>query len=289
VPSGKHAVDPCGHQGEDPAPSRLAPVNSGHAVAIDYPVNVGTASAGSRCVPAEVPVSIEFNGIGYGVMMATPADLEDFATGFALTEGVADLDDILSIDVHAVAGGAAIRITLSPEKLEPVLARARIRVSESSCGLCGMENIEQVLRPLRQVTSRIATSRRAIHAALAALPGHQPLSAATGAVHAAAFCAPDGQILRVLEDVGRHNALDKLVGALARSGEPITKGFLLLTSRCSYELVEKAARMDCPLLVTISAPTTLAVDRAKAAGLGLVALARRDSMLVLNDPWGAIA
>lgn len=240
-------------------------------------------------MPLETPVALEYNGIGYGVMMASPADLEDFALGFTLTEGLATPDEVLGIDVHAVSGGIVVRVTLAQSRLEPVLGRARLRVSESSCGLCGMDNIEQVLRPLPQVAARIATSREAIHRALAALPDHQPLSAATGAVHAAAFCLPDGTICEVREDVGRHNALDKLIGAVARSGQDVANGFFLLTSRCSYELVEKTVQVGCPLLVTISAPTSLAVERAKEAGLALVALARRDSMLAMNDPCQAIA
>lgn len=252
----------------------------------DYPVDGGRAT---RHVAAEVPIALEFNGIGYAVMMGSPADIADFATGFALTEGIAAPGEIDAIDIHPVEGGLIVRVTLPSERLEPVLERARRRVAESSCGLCGIENIETVLRPLQPVSARIATSRAAIHRALEALPAHQPLSAATGAVHAAAFCTPEGEILFAREDVGRHNALDKLIGAVLRGGGDLAAGFCLLTSRCSYELVEKTARAGCPLLVTISAPTGLAVERARAAGLGLVALARRDSMLVLSDPWGGIA
>jgi FdhD protein len=255
-----------------------------HRIAFD-----GADSDALRRVPIEMPVAIEYNGIGYAVMMATPADLEDFAVGLTLSEGLAAIGDIADVDLHAIAGGWIARITLASDKLEPVLARARTRVSESSCGLCGMDSIEQVLRPLPPVTSRIATTRAAIADALAGLSAHQPLSAATGAVHAAAFCTADGAIVMAREDVGRHNALDKLLGGLARAGLSAADGFVLLTSRCSYELVEKAVRANCPLLVTISAPTSLAVERATAAGLTLAALARRDSMLVLNDPWGSIA
>jgi len=264
--------------------------NNGVSQAVARRIALDTPSTETlRPIAIEAPVAIEYNGIGYAVMMATPADLEDFATGLTLSEGLASIDAIQHIDIHPVEGGWIVRISLPQDALEPVLARARTRVSESSCGLCGMDNIEQVLRPLPPVTSRIATSRAALDAALAALPAHQPLSDATGAVHAAAFCAPDGRILLAREDVGRHNALDKLIGALARSGTSTEAGFVLLTSRCSYELVEKTVRANCPLLVTISAPTSLAVDRAQAAGLTLVALARRDSMLVLSDPHGSIS
>lgn len=242
-----------------------------------------------RRIPVEAPVAIEYNSIGYAVMMATPADLEAYAVGLTLAEGlIGRADEIEAIDVHRSEGGWIVRVTLPPARLDAVIKRARTRVSESSCGLCGIESIEQVLRPLPPVTARIATSRDAIAKALAALPAHQPLSRATGAVHAAAFCTPDGRIVAAREDVGRHNALDKLIGTLARDGIDPASGFILLSARCSYELVEKAVRSGCPMLVTISAPTTLAVERAVAAGLTLVALARADNALVLNDPWGSI-
>jgi FdhD protein len=249
-----------------------------------------------RSVPIEAPIAIEVCGIGYAVMMATPSDLRDYALGFSLAEGLADHpDDVREIDVHRIEGdgraegGWILRITLSPERAENAFARARKRVSESSCGLCGVENIGQVLRPLPPVTARIAASRDAVFRALSELRDHQPLGHATGAVHAAALCAPDGRIVRVREDVGRHNALDKLIGALAADGIAPSSGFILLSARCSYELVEKTVRAGCPMLVTISAPTSLAVERAIAAGLTLVTLARADSALVVCDAQGNIA
>ncbi len=243
----------------------------------------------TRSVPIEVPVSVEVGGIGYAVMMATPADLEDYAVGFALGERlIAAPDQIGHVDVHQVEGGWALRIWLPPERNAIALDRARKRVSEGSCGLCGIENIEEVLSPLPAVTARIATDREAIAAALAALGEHQPLGRATGAVHAAAFCSPTGHIRLVREDVGRHNALDKLIGALVRADIDPAAGFILLSARCSYELVEKTVRAGCPMLVTISAPTSLAAERARAAGLTLVALARPDSALVISDPAGMI-
>lgn len=252
---------------------------------------VGTDDADvARDVPVEAPISVEVGGIGYAVMMATPADLEDYATGFALGEGLVEsAAQIRGIDVHPIEGGVALRIWLPPERADIALERARKRVSESSCGLCGIENIEQVLRPLPAVAARISTNREAIARALAALADHQPLGRATGAAHAAAFCAPDGTILHAREDVGRHNALDKLIGALARAGVDPGGGFILLSARCSYELVEKTARAGCPMLVTISAPTSLAAERAADAGLTLVTLARPDSALIVADPHGMIA
>lgn len=254
---------------------------------------VGLATTGDadllRRVPIEAPVAIEYNGIGYAVMMATPADLRAYAVGLTLAEGVARADEIEDINVHAIEGGWIVRVTLPPARLDAVIERARTRVSESSCGLCGIESIEQVLRPLPPVTARIATSRTAIAKALGNLRAHQPLGQATGAVHAAAFCTPDGRIVTACEDVGRHNALDKLIGTLALDRIDAGSGFILLSARCSYELVEKTVRAGCPMLVTISAPTSLAVERAAAAGLTLVALAREDNALVLNDPRGSIA
>lgn len=243
-----------------------------------------------RCIATETPVSVEVGGIGYAVMMATPADLEDYAIGFALGEGLVETaDQIGRVDTHPIEAGWALRIWLPPERNAVALERARKRVSESSCGLCGIENIEEVLRPLPPVTARIATDRGGIAAALAALRDHQPLGRATGAVHAAAFCSPDGTIRLAREDVGRHNALDKLIGAMARAGIDPAAGFILLSARCSYELVEKTVRAGCPMLVTISAPTSLAATRAAAAGLTLVALARADSALIVSDPHGMIA
>jgi len=237
-----------------------------------------------RAIAVEVPIAIEICGLSYAVMMATPSDLEDYAIGFALSEGlVGRAADVSGVRAHALDnGGWVLRLDLPPEGTQKAMARARVRVTESSCGLCGVDNIAQVLRPLPQVAPGIGVRRAAISRALAALPENQPLGQATGAAHAAAFCRPDGTLALVREDVGRHNALDKLIGALARAGRDPSQGFFLLTARCSYELVEKTARAGCSMLVTISAPTTLAATRAEAAGLTLVALARPDAALVVS-------
>lgn len=247
----------------------------------------GETAAEQRQVPAEVPVAISFLGIGYAVMMATPADLEDFAFGFARAERLIDAEvDIVGIEVREEERGVLLGIELVPARHGRVLERVRHRVSESSCGLCGIENLEQALRPLPPVPAPAPIRPDAIFAALAALRGEQPLNAATGAVHAAALCDAAGRVLAVREDVGRHNAFDKLVGHCLRAGRDIGAGFVLLSARCSYELVEKAALAGVPLLVTISAPTALAVARARDAGLTLVALARPDAMLAMTDPNG---
>jgi FdhD protein len=270
-------------------------MTSSQLQAVDLAVRrFGLATPGDdaleRRVPIEAPVSIEIGGIGYAVMMATPSDLRDYSLGFALSEGLVErAGQIVGIDIHEVERGWAVRIWVPPERMEIVHERARRRVSESSCGLCGLDNIDEVLRPLPNLTARIATDRAAIARALSSLPDHQPLGRETGAVHAAAFCAPDGEIVCAREDVGRHNALDKLIGALVSSGTNPAAGFILLSARCSYELVEKTVRAGCPMLVTISAPTSLAAESAREAGLTLVALARTDSALIVCDDRGLIA
>ncbi len=240
----------------------------------------GESRAIMRSIAVEMPVAVEFNGIGYAVMMMTPADLDDFAYGFTRSERLIDAaEEIISVDSRPHADGVILRIFLIPERLDRVADRVRHRVSESSCGLCGIENLEQVVKPLTPITSETACAEGAIFMALQQLSEHQPLSKETGAVHGAALCGASGDIMLVREDVGRHNAFDKLIGAMLRGGLDWDGGFALLTARCSYELVEKAALANCPLLATISAPTSLAVARAQEAGLRLVSLARSDSLL----------
>ncbi|WP_052129711.1 formate dehydrogenase accessory sulfurtransferase FdhD [Sphingomonas sp. 35-24ZXX] len=244
------------------------------------------ARALTRAVPIEAPIAIEYNGIGYAVMMGTPIDLEDFVTGFTISEGLAHADEITQPQVTQVEGGWIVRATLPARSLPRIVERARSRVSESGCGICGIDSIAAALAPLPEVTARIAVARSAIARAFATLGDHQQLGAATGATHAAAFCAPDGEILVAREDVGRHNALDKLVGALVRDGLSPAAGFVLLSARCSQELVEKTVRAGFPMLFTISAPTSLAIDRAREAGLTLGVLARSDTVLIAHDPHG---
>ncbi len=244
----------------------------------------GTGPA-QRTLPIEAPIAIEYNGIGYAVMMATPDQLDDFVIGFSLSERIIEAaHEIEALDCHETDKGWVVRITLAQARVAPMLERVRVRVSESSCGLCGLENLEQIARPLPALTVGLDIETKALFAALAALRTHQPLHAATGGAHVAAFCDPQGHILFAREDVGRHCALDKLIGALARAGIAPRSGFFLLSSRCSYELVEKTVIAGCSLLVTISTATSLAADRAAAAGLRLIALARPDAMLDLHRP-----
>lgn len=239
----------------------------------------GHGEAIVRTLATESPVAIEVNGIGYAVMMATPADLADFALGFALAERIiATPDELIDCDLHTTDDGDIVRLTVALERAAAVADRVRRRTGDSACGLCGMDNLAAVHRPLPSVPPSRAEPP-AIFAALAAMRAHQPLNAATGAAHAAMLCAPDGTIRLAREDVGRHNAFDKLIGAMARGAFRWNGGFALLSSRCSYELVEKAALAACPMLVTVSAATSLAVARAAACGLTLVTLARSDSAL----------
>ena len=249
-------------------------------LALDQHGRDGAIAAVERPVAVEAPVAVEFNGIGYAVVMATPGDLADFAYGFSLAERLIDgAADIVEVDQHVTDRGVVLRVTLIEDRMARIVDRVRHRVSESSCGLCGIENLEQVLRPLPMVTEGSKADDAAVFRALDLLRERQPLSAATGAVHAAALCRSDGTIAMAREDVGRHSAFDKLIGAMLRDGITWDGGFALLSSRCSYELVEKAVLAGCPMLVTISAPTTLAVERARASGLALRVLARPDALL----------
>ena len=247
----------------------------------------GRIAAQQRPVPVEAPIAISVLGIGYAVMMATPADLEDFAIGFARSERLIDgAADVTGIAIGEEERGVLLGIELVAERHDRVLQRVRHRVGESSCGLCGIENLEQALRPLPTLPAPAPIGPAAIFRALETIRAHQPLNGETGAVHAAALCDAQGDVIAAREDVGRHNAFDKLVGHCLREERDMSGGFVLLTARCSYELVEKAALAGAPLLVTISAPTSLAIERARQAGLTLVALARPDSMLVMTDPHG---
>jgi len=234
----------------------------------------------ARAVACEVPVALEFNGIGYAVLMATPADILDLAYGFALAERLIDDGaDVIDADLHEAPQGMILRVQLSEACAPRIADRVRHRTTESACGLCGIENLDQALRWLPRVVARSRAEDEALFRALGGLPAHQPLNRATGSVHAAAACAADGTIRVAREDVGRHNAFDKLVGAMLRGGMEWEGGFALLSSRCSYELVEKAVLSGCPMLATISAPTSLAVERAAAADLPLRVLLRSDAVL----------
>ena len=250
---------------------------------IEFRRDGSQAPAAREWVP-ETPIALEFNGFAYAVMMATPADLEDFVTGFALAEGLAaTAAEVQNITTAEVPDGWIIRAQITGPGAAKIADRVRTRVAESSCGLCGMENLAEVARPLPAVALHAEIQPAAIFAALDALRPLQTLGRATGAAHAAALASPTGAILALREDVGRHNAMDKLVGACWRNNQTLESGFVLSTARCSYEIVEKAVRSGATTLVTISLPTSMAVQRARAAGLSLWVLARDDSVICAND------
>ena len=249
---------------------------------IEFRRDGSQAPAAREWVP-ETPIALEFNGFAYAVMMASPADLEDFVTGFALSEGLAATAvEIQNITTAEVPDGWIIRAQITGPGAAKIADRVRTRVAESSCGLCGMENLAEVARPLPAVALHAEIQPAAIFAALDALRPLQTLGRATGAAHAAALASPTGAILALREDVGRHNAMDKLVGACWRNNQALESGFVLSTARCSYEIVEKAVRSGATTLVTISLPTSMAVQRARAAGLSLWVLARDDSVICAN-------
>jgi len=255
--------------------------------------DAGPASPGvraSRDVAGEVPVSLSYNGLAHAVMMATPTELEDFAYGFTLTqEIVAHAAEIDSVELLQLPIGYLAQVSIPPERFQAVTMRRRNLVGQTGCGLCGLVELDQAVHALRPIEAAPKFSRDAIFRALAGSRDMQELNKTTGAMHAAFFVSADGEPLLVREDVGRHNALDKLIGRMAREDIDAAEGFFLLTSRCSYELVEKAVIARAPALVTISAPTSLAIARAEAAKLTLISLARPDSALVFNDPFGVFS
>lgn len=242
----------------------------------------GSTRPVERPFAPEIPVALEYNGLSYAVMMASPSDLEDFVTGFALTEGLAGtVANVTDIDLAETDKGWIARATITSLAVEQLAERVRARVAESSCGLCGIDNLDVIAKPLPPVPAHGALSTAAIFKALDGLREHQPGNRATGGMHAAAFVDEQGAIIAVREDVGRHNALDKLIGALARAGQDMAGGFILSTARCSYEIVEKSVKAGATRLVTISVPTSMAAQRARNAGLTLYALARPDEVLLV--------
>ncbi|MBO9711023.1 MAG: formate dehydrogenase accessory sulfurtransferase FdhD [Caulobacter sp.] len=236
-----------------------------------------------RAAPLEVAVGLSFDGRPHTVLMASPTDLADLAMGFTLTEGVAAAEDVLAVEVSENVLGVLADVRLRPGALQKK-ARPRTLEGRSSCGLCGVQRLADAVRPLPQVGDGVEVSHQAIQRAIDALDEAQALGRLTRATHAAAFAARDGDLVALREDVGRHNALDKLAGALAAARTDAAGGFVVVTSRCSFEMVEKAARMGCSILVAVSAPTDLAICRAEEAGVTLVALARADGHTVFTRP-----
>ncbi|MCT8267768.1 formate dehydrogenase accessory sulfurtransferase FdhD [Afifella sp. JA880] len=247
---------------------------------------LGKARPGERDLPEETAVALTYGGTTQAVMMATPADLVDFAVGFTLTEGIVDTaEEIDAVDIVELEDGIDVQIMLAEEADEKLAERRRHLAGPVGCGLCGIESLEGAVRqPPVVPASDLTLSPADIARAMGALSRAQPLHAATRAVHAAGLYAPGEGLLAVREDVGRHNALDKLVGALARRAIPATEGAIVLTSRVSVEMVQKAAAAGSPILLAVSAPTALAVRMAEAAGITLVAIVRDRDFEVFTHP-----
>jgi FdhD protein len=244
-----------------------------------------TASSITRALPEEVPVAITVNGSSQAVMMASPADLEDFAVGFALTEGIVEeASEIESVEALSLSGGIEARLWISDARAEALVARRRAMLGPVGCGLCGIDSLDQAMRPVPRVTAEARFVHGEIAGAGDALRGHQPLHDQTRAVHAAGFLLPGQGIVAAREDVGRHNALDKLIGALARAGIEAAQGALVMTSRISLDIVQKAAMAGAGVVVSVSAPTATALRLADEAGITLAAFARGDTVEVYTHP-----
>jgi len=239
----------------------------------------GGVESHSETVAEEVPVAMVYNGLSHVVMMASPTDLDDFALGFSLTEGIIESkSELTDCEIQRAGEGIEARIQISSRAFFRLKEHRRALQGRTGCGLCGVESLDQALRDLPKLNSDLHVTARAIHRALDALPALQGLNRVTHALHAAAFCMPDGEIIGVREDVGRHNALDKLIGALSKDGVDLGNGFAVITSRCSFEMAQKAISAGIPVLAAVSAPTHLAIKLAESYDLTLLALARSDSM-----------
>jgi FdhD protein len=241
--------------------------------------------SGARRVAEETPVALTYNGGTYAVMMGTPQDLRDFAVGFSLSEGIVrSPDEILSLDIVELDDGIELRMWLAPATADRIAERRRQIAGPTGCGICGIESIAEAIRPAAIVGGGRCFSASDITSAMQGLAPLQEINIETRAVHAAAFWTPSRGIVALREDVGRHNALDKLAGALARDGVAAGDGMVLLTSRVSVEMVQKTAAMGAPVMVAVSAPTALAVRMAETAGVTLVAVARSDGFEIFTRP-----
>lgn len=245
----------------------------------------GNLSRAGDCVAEEVPVAMVYNGISHAVMLASPVGLESFGLGFSLTEGIiADRRELYDIELVVRQEGIELQMTIPQQRFGALKEKRRSMAGRTGCGLCGAENLQHVVRHPRPVGTGRAFTADVLQAAFAKLAEHQTLQEMTGAVHAAAWADGDGNILHAQEDVGRHNALDKLIGALAFGRVDVGEGFAIVTSRASYEMVQKAASFGIPLLATISAPTGLAIDLAEETGLTLIGFTRVGSHVVYANP-----
>lgn len=232
-------------------------------------------------VAEEVAIALVYNGISHAVMMATPCDLEDFARGFSLTERIVGKpSEIYDIEVEPSGRGLEVRLEIAAQRMAGLQERRRSLAGRTGCGLCGVDSLEAALRDVPAVAQPRSVPRFSVERAIAALPNQQRINKASGATHAAAWASLDGTLVAVREDVGRHNALDKLAGALARSNAAAAGGFVVVTSRCSYEMVQKAAAIGASAIAAVSAPTSLAIETAEQAGIALAAFVRDDRLTV---------
>jgi FdhD protein len=237
-------------------------------------------------VAEEVPIALTYHGISHVVMLATPSDLEDLAAGFTLSEGiVGSPNEILSLEAaQHEDGNFEVRIGIAAERFANLLRRERNTSGRTGCGLCGAATFEDAIRVPQHIESKLAVTTQELHEALIEVRKHQRINSETGSVHAAAWVAPGEGIRLVREDVGRHNALDKVIGALIRSKQDFSKGWFLITSRASYEMVQKTATVGVALLAAVSAPTAFAIRLADTSGLTLVGFAREHQHVVYSHP-----
>jgi FdhD protein len=250
----------------------------------------GSFSEGARQIPEETALALTYNGGTYAVMMGTPQNLRDFAIGFSLSEGIVDSpDEIDSLDIVELDDGIELRMWLPPSRAAEINERRRHIAGPTGCGICGIDSIAEAIRPAAMVTGGRSFAPREIMVAMASIAPLQVINIETRAVHAAAFWMPGRGILALREDVGRHNALDKLAGALTQAKISASEGMVLLTSRVSVEMVQKTAAIGAPLLVAVSAPTALAVRMADAAGITLAAIARSDGFEIFTHPGRIVA
>ena len=265
---------------------------------IHHPARRMTA-AGSQAldevVAEEVAIALVYNGISHAVMMATPCDLEDLGRGFSLTERIVEKpSEIYDVEVEEVqfAGtrqGIEVRLTIASQRMARLQERRRTLAGRTGCGLCGVDSLAEAMRPAISAVSHGTLSRQVIERAMAALPERQLINRVNGATHAAGWATAEGTLVTVREDVGRHNALDKLAGALLKTGAPAPGGFVVVTSRCSYEMVHKAAALGAAAIAAVSAPTSLAIETAEQAGLALVAFVRGDRLTVYANDQRIVA
>jgi FdhD protein len=271
----------------DPGLAEGTDASSAAAVRRVWRVRAGAAMAAEDAVADEVPVALVYNGISHAVMLATPADLEDFALGFSLSEGILETPgQCYGIEVEPGPDGIAVMLDVASAAFARLKEKRRSMAGRTGCGLCGVDSLTQVRRKLPAVRAPSGIDAAAVARALSDIGGGQVLSQRTGAAHAAAWCTPDGALLALREDVGRHNALDKLIGTMARTGLRADSGFLLLTSRVSMEMAQKAAMAGIGLVAGMSAPTLAAIEAAEDAGMSLLAFVRAQGFVCYTHPEG---